>query len=608
MISRRCLGLAVLPFAVAWVASTSAIAGIRSIGAVTPAVPGPGSDTVVGDEDATDPDTRGYLLVNDGSTFSPASLIIGDEELYLGEMDVTGDFRANGDLRTQVNIGDGGSTPSLRVGEEGQGFLNINGGASVTLTNSSGDASIGHLDTGVGYVTVDGLFSQLSIGENFDIGNAGTGWLDVLNGGRVITRDDSPADYLRIGGATTGVGTAVVDGTGSLLHVGANLFVGDIGIGTLRIANGGIVDSNNYGSLSTVNVTVGSRGRVEMDGGTLIGTNIDLDGLLGGGGLVRGVVDVDDDAFLELGTGDLLRFEDSVSNQGSITIIEGDLHFLDTMTNNAQGVTDAPGRITLQQGTVRFSSTLTNDGVIASTRGTNDIHGEITNAADIVVASDTVAVFHDSVTNTTGTVDVLPRGNALFLADMSFQSAASLQMAIAGDGTTDESSEISISGAATLGGALTVSLFGGITPSLGETFDLITASRGISGTFATTNLPDLPGNLEFGLIYNPTSVQLAVQIEPLTTIDGDYNQDGIVDAADYTVWRDTFGQVGADLDADGNNNGQIDDGDYSIWRSNFGQVAGSLAAGDGASVPEPSTLGLIAGAMVVGLVCRRKLA
>ena len=34
---------------------------------------------------------------------------------------------------------------------------------------------------------------------------------------------------------------------------------------------------------------------------------------------------------------------------------------------------------------------------------------------------------------------------------------------------------------------------------------------------------------------------------------GDYNLDGIVDAADYVVWRKTLGQSGTDLAADGNN-------------------------------------------------------
>jgi len=57
----------------------------------------------------------------------------------------------------------------------------------------------------------------------------------------------------------------------------------------------------------------------------------------------------------------------------------------------------------------------------------------------------------------------------------------------------------------------------------------------------------------------------------LLTLPGDYNNDGTVDAADYTNWRDTLGSsVPASSGADGNGNGTIDQGDYAVWRDNFG--------------------------------------
>lgn len=48
---------------------------------------------------------------------------------------------------------------------------------------------------------------------------------------------------------------------------------------------------------------------------------------------------------------------------------------------------------------------------------------------------------------------------------------------------------------------------------------------------------------------------------------GDYNNDGSIDAADYQMWRSTYGQtVSAGSDADGNANGVIDTADYTVWR------------------------------------------
>jgi hypothetical protein len=101
-------------------------------------------------------------------------------------------------------------------------------------------------------------------------------------------------------------------------------------------------------------------------------------------------------------------------------------------------------------------------------------------------------------------------------------------------------------------------------------------------------------------------VDVAIDWVRLTTsgLLGDYNHDGIVDAADYTIWRDTLGST-TNLAADGNGNGVIDSGDYDVWKSNYGNHSGS-AAGSSANtaVPEPATIAL---AMIVAAslcVCR----
>ncbi|TWT86204.1 Beta-glucanase precursor [Pseudobythopirellula maris] len=73
--------------------------------------------------------------------------------------------------------------------------------------------------------------------------------------------------------------------------------------------------------------------------------------------------------------------------------------------------------------------------------------------------------------------------------------------------------------------------------------------------------------------------------EPL----GDYNSDGKVDAADFTVWRDSRGATGAGLAADGNGDNRVDDADYDLWVSTFGQSKNETPAT--VNAPEPSALG-----------------
>jgi hypothetical protein len=90
-------------------------------------------------------------------------------------------------------------------------------------------------------------------------------------------------------------------------------------------------------------------------------------------------------------------------------------------------------------------------------------------------------------------------------------------------------------------------------------------------------------------------------------IPGDYNDDGFVNAADYTRWRDTLGQnVAAGSGADGDNNGKIEQNDYTVWKTNFGAPAGSGATLGAVPVPEPSAAALALMASVVLAVCRRK--
>ena len=83
---------------------------------------------------------------------------------------------------------------------------------------------------------------------------------------------------------------------------------------------------------------------------------------------------------------------------------------------------------------------------------------------------------------------------------------------------------------------------------------------------------------------------------------GDYNGNGVVDAADYTVWRDTLGST-ASLASDGSGNGVVDAADYTLWKTNF--TAGSASAAQ-AAVPEPTAGMLVLAALIACGVSLRK--
>jgi hypothetical protein len=93
-----------------------------------------------------------------------------------------------------------------------------------------------------------------------------------------------------------------------------------------------------------------------------------------------------------------------------------------------------------------------------------------------------------------------------------------------------------------------------------------------------------------------TLIEGQVRIDNVSVIrpvPGDYNENGIVDAADYVIWRGTNGST-TDLRANGDDTGAsmgvIDQADYNFWRANFGNGAtGAGAALSGSVVPEPST-------------------
>jgi hypothetical protein len=138
----------------------------------------------------------------------------------------------------------------------------------------------------------------------------------------------------------------------------------------------------------------------------------------------------------------------------------------------------------------------------------------------------------------------------------------------------------------------------------------------VSGTVAdfqmfetTISLPDGVQSLDLTFLTGGEASALgsfyiddiSAEVLASAAVAGDYNHDGVVNAADYALWRDNLGTSGTGLAADGNDDGIVNQLDYDIWRQHFGQTSGSSAA-QVARVPEPSSLILFLFASFAGVI------
>ena len=115
-----------------------------------------------------------------------------------------------------------------------------------------------------------------------------------------------------------------------------------------------------------------------------------------------------------------------------------------------------------------------------------------------------------------------------------------------------------------------------------------------------TSVVEVP-ELSFGLYDNVTVTQLESD-----GLVGDYNEDGTVDAADYTVWRDQLGQNIKLPNEDPNTTpNMVTVDDYNVWKAAFGNTNAGSGAIAGAAVPEPASWLLLMIAASGAAACRR---
>jgi hypothetical protein len=146
-----------------------------------------------------------------------------------------------------------------------------------------------------------------------------------------------------------------------------------------------------------------------------------------------------------------------------------------------------------------------------------------------------------------------------------------------------------VNGHASLGGQIFIELLPGYIPVAGDSFDLIDWNS-ISNAFFIFQYPGLPDGLEWN--FDEISISGIVSVIGSGLL-GDYNEDGFVNAADYTVYRNRKAGIGGTtLVNEGVTPGVVTIEDYEFWESHYGESFGSGATQQDrtADVPEPASL------------------
>jgi hypothetical protein len=207
--------------------------------------------------------------------------------------------------------------------------------------------------------------------------------------------------------------------------------------------------------------------------------------------------------------------------------------------------------------------------------GTLDFNNEIALGGFTLTTSGNVNINHSTTgggaVNSSGTLGTA--GMTSIGGDLSSTGVLAIDL---GSNNTDF---FDVNGRATLSGMLDVELEPGFTPS--GSFTVLTAGGNLSAAGLSLDPSD---SGTFSLAVNANDVVLTA-----LSSGGDFNGDGTVDAADYTVWQDNLGALDESaLNGNGNGVNGIDQDDYILWKANFG----SSGAGSGLAnaVPEPAGL------------------
>lgn len=494
------------------------------------------------------PGTQDAALVGNGGSAQAGGGTVAVNRLEVGRNAGSGAFTASGAgvlVDSDFDVGEvtgDFATGSANIANTGTVLIEDSASLEVGVNNLAGDFDIGQTGATLGgsatsmATAMIRRHGDITIATNLEVApaSADASSASRANGQLTIDTADSVsvAGEMNIG-AVNGAGTAESTAAASLLNVAL--------------------------------VTIGGAANVGIAKGTSISGN-SASGTL-----------VFDHSTVEIGFANPLVLEDL--NIGDVsTAGAGVLHGHGVVSVNSSQLT-VGNRIDVAR--------LTGGGPASTAFGRLEAVGSHVIADDLTVAETTAGLAGVATGDVSLASTLVELGTSLRLS-----SGATLEFALSGaaraDGAGGAQYAAIDAAMADLAGTLRVTLGDGFTPSAGQSF-LLVASPLINGDFSSLDLPDLPGGtLDWSTSVDAGGYRLSVVSVGLA---GDYNNDGAVDAADYTVWRNSLGSSG-NLAADGNGNSLIDSGDYLVWRNNYGASSAQSVDINLTTAPEPTGLAI----------------
>jgi len=508
--------------------------------------------------------TIGGVAFTDTGAFSNAGslTILSGESFTVGSLtQISGTTLAAGTYVLDANLNLSGANESITTNSA---TLTLGGG---TIENANNTNALAGLTSNTRSLTLANNANFTTAGSFSNSGEL------TVNSGSTFTVTGALSQYKSASNALQG-GTFVVGGT-LALAAGANGIETDAsnitmdGTGTIKNTTGG-ANTNALANLNTIastgsltlasdaNFTTAANftnsGKLTVNAGSKLTVTGTLSNL-SSGTLTGGTYTIGGTLQLASAHGGITTNAASLTLSGtSAKILDGTANALSTFDNNT-GALDLASGITL----VTANSTFTNSGTVdvakgtifeagtgaakeySQTAGTTTVDGTLAGGGTtgISITGGTVlgaGTLHGNTSNgaSISAGDAGKAGLLTITGTYTQLASGSLNVNVGGTTVGTLYSQVKISGTASLGGTLAVTLINSFTPTIGQTFTVLTAAGGLGGTTFTNSTVAINSSEQFDISYTSTGVVLTVVSTAPSNSNKSAQPDAVLAAADPT--------------------------------------------------------------------------